>query len=742
MIEMESSKDFETKFFDNEIVCFFSEKLYWKTIDGLAVENNGYPIVRTFLENTDEIVKMYFYRKYSHKPYLKYDESLKQYVKKKDEELGEFVEEVEEPLETYDEAVKHIKKWDIRVEFFKQTICCPCCHKVHTVEKFMVIKKEKEDEIKKVEERYGNDWFMLFYYEDALDKANYFEGEYKRSDEFCFIRNLDTCFSPDLICPDCNTNVRDYKFKRLNVFNKVTEENVMPKAFTIFKDEKKVALSILFGSFYMNVDAEKLALEDFRVRLTFNTVSGQSYFVGAKKLNGKRLKNFYPGSLQNITYRIDSSKYNNYVWDVINNPNVKKKLLLVLLESHGGSIELFKNAPKKDTEFLLDLNQNGDIIQEEESFDDLLDSIDFKSFDFSWLTTYNRIPNAGGDFVMNLYKSNSAGYNFLNDTYYIGKILRKTTVSSSKDEILKQIIKNTGLPSTKKVRKLIINDVSQTRDLLEIKHMGFKDINIIYRFLDLEKSHRDIISNMFFEGYSLKDVQIFSKDMIKKKGEPKTFNTFFGNSNTADFIIDAARMYVKFKNSDMVLKEYFNDDIKKIHDRMSKDIDKIRFSNVEISYKKSEEIYNMMVDGFEFRLAKDTNELVKIGQELKICVGGYRDVAIEKSSIIVSVVKDDKYHGCIEVSPNGKYLKQAKAVYNNVFQEHKAQALQQWVETLGINADDCCDYRHIKEGNISFDENIYLSRTYDYHNLELDAEGNVIPKNANNDFDDEEYPFN
>ena len=79
-------------------------------------------------------------------------------------------------------------------------------------------------------------------------------------------------------------------------------------------------------------------------------------------------------------------------------------------------------------------------------------------------------------------------------------------------------------------------------------------------------------------------------------------------------------------------------------------------------------------------------------------------------------MQNNKYVGCIELSGDGKRLKQAKAKYNNLLQEYKAVSLKKWIESKEIDGTNCYDYRHIIEDNISFDENEIYQSSHNYAN--------------------------
>jgi hypothetical protein len=175
--------------------------------------------------------------------------------------------------------------------------------------------------------------------------------------------------------------------------------------------------------------------------------------------------------------------------------------------------------------------------------------------------------------------------------------------------------------------------------------------------------------------------------------------------------------------------------IEEIHNRLAVIDMQVAHMNVEIKYTEREKkaFNTMSIEGLTFSLASDTNELVRVGQEMHICVGSYRDKALSKNcTIIIARDLTLKPVICIEVDMRTYSLIQAKAVCNNLVQEHKAEALKKWVEVTGLETLYCEDYAHIASGNIQY-EDIYKSNV-DYHNIEIDDNDNIIIRTPNFDF--------
>jgi hypothetical protein len=182
---------------------------------------------------------------------------------------------------------------------------------------------------------------------------------------------------------------------------------------------------------------------------------------------------------------------------------------------------------------------------------------------------------------------------------------------------------------------------------------------------------------------------------------------------------DMYRMYIKIKEHDSKLLDsvHWSGSLAEIHDDLSMISTKIRYANKEIPYQKSDRELEGDVDDYTFKLAVDTNELVAIGQEMKICVGSYRETALSRRSIIVSMISHNKYVGCIEID-SSKNLRQLKGKRNSYLVGPAADAARKWLKLTGIKSvTRCHDFVHLGEA---------IETRTDFHHLELDERGEVV----------------
>lgn len=563
-------------------------------------------------------------------------------------------------------------------------VFCPKCKQMHPI--FRTYQKDGEFVYCKDDKEYDAD----FFFELTRKTRGYNEAPYKS------------------VCPSCGENLDNYQFIFLEKTS-VDNGSRTLKSIRIFepKDDKLVASTFL-AYYYPNTSAGKLAVLPIRHRLVFNYKTGQTYFLEGHDLRGKHPSWDTTPKILNVT--VGKNAYDYPALSLIaRNKTVIAELATSLLKIHGGRKE--------------QLTKVGD----------------FSDTSFPMLTIYNNIPFFNYNFYyMAEKKVSNCGYwekKAVDRLTYKFRMLKKKYSENDAVIFQKYLLKGTKLTLKKAIKKELFGNPLLV-DLYKFAiDLGFTNTDVLRSFMIngvssladckaiIEKSDEDFKP-------IIKD---FVKELINLKGETGAYkvlmseskNDSLSTSAVESYIKDTALMFFMFKERNMVRNEYFKGDLKKIHDVLSRDYKKIRVENKELNY--SDEIYllNDKIDDFSFILAKDTYELIDIGQELHICVGSYGERAASGKLIIVKMIKGNEYVGCIELSPDGKSLHQAKACFNNLLEEKKAEALKAWVEKHEINTDCCGDYSHIKKGEILYDEKIIYQGHYDYANYGVYVDGDV-----------------
>jgi hypothetical protein len=131
--------------------------------------------------------------------------------------------------------------------------------------------------------------------------------------------------------------------------------------------------------------------------------------------------------------------------------------------------------------------------------------------------------------------------------------------------------------------------------------------------------------------------------------------------------------------------------IEDFHNNLSKDITKLAYENQIIKYTKAEQELEKSIGGLDIVLAKDTYELVDIGKEMRICVGGYSNEALSKRCTILTIKDKNKYKVCLELRNNS--LRQAKMDYNHRPDSSLNKIIVDWAKEKNIDYKECWDIR-------------------------------------------------
>ena len=342
---------------------------------------------------------------------------------------------------------------------------------------------------------------------------------------------------------------------------------------------------------------------------------------------------------------------------------------------------------------------------------------------FHVINVLNRIPN-----ILIRYDSYKNKYEYIQDkigsTMYIISDFAKKSPHDIIDHNLyiEYMTKQCNLPKTKAFRKLYLENPSIASEIMFFKKCGFKNND---NLLSLIRGARFYLFQYEYAGVQVNERRLSTiaqiiKRMLKVTPENQVVKKInsFDDCNRYEFE-DMINMYENLKR---IKKEYlkmvnWHGTFIDIHDDLSKLVTKIEYENQEIHYDEKDYKLIEQIDDYSFDLAKDTNQLVEIGQKMGICVGGYRNVALSGYSKIIHVKNEDKYVGCIELSKEYS-LRQAKAKYNNMMTGDLAEAFKKWVKKKSIkNLENCSDYNRLGQET---------QNTRDWHQFELDEEGNVV----------------
>jgi hypothetical protein len=168
------------------------------------------------------------------------------------------------------------------------------------------------------------------------------------------------------------------------------------------------------------------------------------------------------------------------------------------------------------------------------------------------------------------------------------------------------------------------------------------------------------------------------------------------------YISDIGNMYELIKDQIPEFEVTRTKSVETVHDELSSWMKKIKTMNRKIKYTEKE----LELEAEPFFLAKDTHELVDVGENLRICVGSYADRAVSKLCTIVLLKEEDTVKVCIEL--RNKEIVQAKMAYNKMPTEVYAEMIGEWAENHQLD---------IKTFDLPNKMQIRRNSTEDYYHL-------------------------
>lgn len=251
--------------------------------------------------------------------------------------------------------------------------------------------------------------------------------------------------------------------------------------------------------------------------------------------------------------------------------------------------------------------------------------------------------------------------------------------------VYNRFCKKAGIKNYRTLRKCYTERPAALFTYLHIKESGFTDLNLYNRVLENAETSR------LFDGVEARALKTFCAYSIKKRGELCTMNTLLKTYKDDDYGFsektDAIEIFARYFKS---VPERLRCDILKDgftrfnHDALSNIAFREENKNVTFKYTAKEKSLEDDIQGYEFRLPKNSWQLCEIGTALHNCVASYAKSVEKKQCTIVYAVKDGEYRLCIEV--RGTTIEQERADHNKSPDKAALQALDIWHERHKLSA--------------------------------------------------------
>lgn len=479
-------------------------------------------------------------------------------------------------------------------------------------------------------------------------------------------------------CPYCGQNFN------LRTCDTVKDHNTYVSRIRISEDGDKISLAITQKTVLINPLSGCFICKNFGYRYVFNCRTGQAYAL-PYWCNGKK---------KQASEHIQCITYSSFIRCLVEVPYKAVKEL-------ARQIFIKQNYPEKLKDYMAAIRRK---------------DIHYK---IGFLALCNRFPMLTVKECTDLFAFSDAFCCGIN------KVFSKIKPDCPREMFISNL--NIGLKKCKTVKKLLSKDISTVYFMDLFFKLGCEDTNLLENFVgkfDMNKYYDMIFSTDSYGDYRLSTIKKMTKELIKLKGEPWVVAQLIKYS--ALIYLDAVMMFKRLKDRGVLTQHALRGCIQEIHDRLSTDINKLRYANVILDYPdEMKNRYNRTVNGLDFVLARETDELIRVGQRMGICVGGYYDKVADHITTIVVAYKDDLPVICIEITRNGQ-MKQVSTFYNHLVQGSYAYALKEWVAQCQVKTCFCSQYEHIERNQIIDDAEVAPLNCHDFHTLEIDEDGNVF----------------
>lgn len=221
-------------------------------------------------------------------------------------------------------------------------------------------------------------------------------------------------------------------------------------------------------------------------------------------------------------------------------------------------------------------------------------------------------------------------------------------------------------------------------------HVGYLKPDNQCKVLEIESELRKdlpyILNNSSVSDL-VKFIKLYSDE---NAGIKRLQKLLIGNFEKKMYFMDTVSMLEDLKKAGFDIKPLLKlNSLKDMHDVVMIKHNEMRQMNREIYLSNSDKKLNDENGSYTFTVCNETDQLVRLGETMHICVGSYGDRAVNKYCLIVYGEKEGKLFTCIEV--RDKSLVQVKGYCNHLLNEEDQAAVKAWAKSKGLKFDKCID---------------------------------------------------
>lgn len=493
-------------------------------------------------------------------------------------------------------------------------------------------------------------------------------------------------------CPDCGASVKYVDMKHIDTLYMLYRE-------WFVQDEDKIRIK--FKTIEYKYFRHRLVPITYSFMYTINMKTGMSYefamLKNGKSIGHKRMRNCTYNNIYAYSYTIkpysDKCRKAEHVFEEIFNHIREYKLkhldfYIPTIDEHFPDYREYKHE-----------SINGIPVMPWKREYNGFANMQFE-FNLDILFMFNRIPSLNPRLAKSIYSDKYARFATYADIYKLIAKMRHMTKTDDKDA-LKSIMAVCNIPCNKqnkdRIREEGINYIIKFTDLKRVM-----SVDNVYKLIDiLDHSIRHLseyfehhpVDNKTMNNICNKIVKTYKRDC--EKNRYSLCNSTFSINILVTDIFNTLRLLDRHDANYVV---NWRMDLKDIHDTVASEYNHYKHQKININYDDLNKDYSGVYGDLTFNLAKDTHELIDVGQYMSICVGGYGDRAVEHDCyIVVARDNNNKPVICIEMSNDRKRLIQTKLKYNELPTPEIAELIKQWCADYDLDYTHCYD---MNENNI------------------------------------------
>ena len=260
---------------------------------------------------------------------------------------------------------------------------------------------------------------------------------------------------------------------------------------------------------------------------------------------------------------------------------------------------------------------------------------------------------------------------------------RELRVKNDCRDPIQKMFSQSKIPNVKSLRKIAFTESSGLPLLASISRT-FQNVDIIRLLYDLDSKHEwQKLHDVFGTNVDY-SARIF-KEMVKQKGEKyvaskiKQLMKNDERGNTAkETLRDLTVLFDKLQNRNFDFTK--SHDLYELHMHLADLVSRQENENRKIRYKDNDFLLEFHDETYSLSLAKDTHELIDVGDKMDICVGSYANDDIRKKSKILFLryLESNEPIGCIEI--RDRNIVQAKGASNELLEKQEREFVKAWVK--------------------------------------------------------------